>query len=69
MKKVLPATTSQPDLRHGNPMQGNIDLAIATPIEPEALPAARRDRDRRRAIVHCECAAGTKPTYISRLAK
>src|SRR5215472_14835979 len=66
-QEVVASRTGIPHLREGDPVQGGVDLAVATSVEPIAL-VARPDWDRCGAVVHREGGAGAEATNAGRLA-
>src|SRR5215472_7520212 len=66
-QEVVASRTGIPHLREGDPVQGGVDLAVATSVEPIAL-VARPGWDRCGAVVHREGGAGAEATNAGRLA-
>ena len=55
-------------LRDGDPVEGSVDLSIATTIESEFPVIPGPNRDRRRPVPASECGPGAKATHASCLA-
>ena len=66
--RLSAAGTGQPDLGDGDPMEGHVELAVATAVEPVADDVARPDRDRRRAVVAGERIVISEPVDAGGLA-
>ena len=68
MLKVRAAAVVDPKLGDGDPVEREVDLAIAAPAQAEAGDVARPDRYRRRAIVAGERLLGAEAADPGRLA-